>query len=130
MNHKESACARCARARVCVRAYVCVRVCVCSCVRALWLHILQTWNGRNHTSSGKIESNKTQQDLTRLTSKAKAHMASEQGSHCYLCVTRPPKMCVNIVFKHIHAATQSVDNLLHSLIVLCEIEYFLISNLH
>ena len=48
-----------------------------------------------------------------------------------LCVIRPPEICVNLVFKHIHAAvTQSVDNLFRSFIVLNENEYFLISNLH
>ena len=47
-----------------------------------------------------------------------------------LCVIRPPEICVNLVFKHIHAVTQSVDNLFHLLIVPCENEYFLISNLH
>ena len=40
-------------------------------------------------------------------------MASGQGSHWliesptifYQCVTRPPEICVNLVFKHIHAAS-------------------------
>ena len=49
-------------------------------------------------------------DLTRLPSKAKAQMASGQGSHWliesptyfHLCVTRCPEICVNLVFKHIH----------------------------
>ena len=48
-----------------------------------------------------------------------------------ICVTRPPEICVNLVLNTFTLAiTQSVDNLFHSLIVLCENEYFLISNLH
>ena len=56
-------------------------------------------------------------------------MASGQGSHWLieiptfvrLCVTRPPEVCVNLVFKHIHVAfTQYVDNLFHSFIVIFE----------
>ena len=50
--------------------------------------------------------------LTRLPSKAKAQMASGQGSHwlieslkCFhLCVTRPPEMC-QPCSKHILAAS-------------------------
>ena len=65
-------------------------------------------------------------------------MASGQGSHWLtesaklfnLCVISPPEICVNLLFIHIHTAPQSVDNLFHSLIVLCEKEYFLISNIH
>ena len=52
-------------------------------------------------------------DLIRLPSKAKAQKASGQGSHWHmespkffhLHVTRPPEICVNLVFKHIHAAS-------------------------
>ena len=51
--------------------------------------------------------------LTKMLSKAKAQMARGQGNKwlidspkCFhLCVTRPPEICVNLVFKHIHAAT-------------------------
>ena len=63
------------------------------------------------------------QDLTRLPPKAKAHTASGQGRHwliesptCFhLYVTRPSEICVNLFFKHIHAASiyQYVDNLYH-----------------
>ena len=43
-------------------------------------------------------------------------MASGQGIHwliesptCFhVCVARPPEICIILVFKHIHAATQSV----------------------
>ena len=52
------------------------------------------------------------QDLTRLPSKAKAQMASGQRNHwlidspsiVHLCVTRPPGIFINFIFKHIHAA--------------------------
>ena len=80
------------------------------------------------------------QDLTRLP--AKAQMPSGKGSSWFiespnifhLRVTRPPEICVNLVFNlnifMLLAVTQSIDNLVHSYIVLCENEYFLISNLH
>ena len=50
---------------------------------------------------------------SRLPSTTKAQMASGQGSHWlikspaifHLCVTCPPEICVNFVFKHIHAAS-------------------------
>ena len=67
-------------------------------------------------------------------------MASGQGSHwhiespffSHLFVTRPPEICVNLVLNifMLLAVTQSVDNVFHSFMVLCENEYFLISNLH
>ena len=51
-------------------------------------------------------------DLTRLPSKAKAQMASGQGSHWliksptfFICVILLPEVCVNLVLKHIHAAS-------------------------
>ena len=49
-----------------------------------------------------------------------------------LCVIHPPEICVNLVFKHIFAASSCTIYIkkFHSLIVLCENEYFLISNLH
>ena len=79
----------------------------------------------------------SKQDLIRLPSKAKAQMASGQGIHWLIesptfCVIHPPEICVNLVFNifMLLAITQSVDNLFHSLMVLCENEYFLISNLH
>ena len=52
--------------------------------------------------------------------------------YCYLCVTRPLEICVNLVLSTftLLAVTQSLDNLFHSLLVLCENKYFLISNLH
>ena len=61
------------------------------------------------------------QDLTRLLSNANAQMTSEEGSHWliesptmfHILITRPPEICVNLVFKHIHAT----------------ISYFLVSNL-
>ena len=65
-------------------------------------------------------------------------MASGQGSHWLiesptifnLFVTDPPEICVNLVFKHtLLAVTQSVDNVFHSMIVLSEKDYLLISNL-
>ena len=77
-------------------------------------------------------------DLTRLPSKAKAQMTSGQGSHWlieiptsfHLHVSRPPDIFVNPVLNifTLLAFTKTVDNLIHSFIVLCENEYFL-SNL-
>ena len=57
--------------------------------------------------------NKIEKNLTRLPCKAKAQMTSGQGSHWliespamyHLCVTRPPEICVNLVFKHIHVVS-------------------------
>ena len=56
--------------------------------------------------------------------------ASGQGSHT--CVTRRSEMFVNFILNTftLLAFTQSVDNLFHSFIVLCENEYFLMSNQH
>ena len=50
----------------------------------------------------------------------------------HLRVTWSPEICVNLVLSIVTllAVTQSVDNLFHSFIVLCENEYFMISNLH
>ena len=57
-------------------------------------------------------------------------LAYREYNNFNLCVIRLPEICVNLVLEHMLAVTQSVDNLFHSLIVLCENEYFLISNLH
>ena len=67
-------------------------------------------------------------------------MANGQGSHWliespimfHLCVTHLPEIFVNFVLDifMLLAFIQSADNLFHSFIVLCENEYFLISNLH
>ena len=57
-----------------------------------------------------------------------------RGSNIFhVCVICPHEICVNLVFLNIFtllSVTQLVDNLFHSFIVLCENEYFLISNLH
>ena len=59
-------------------------------------------------------------------------LAYRESNNVHLLITRPPEICVNLIFKHIHAASSytSVDNLFHSFIVLCENECFLMSNLH
>ena len=59
-------------------------------------------------------------------------LAYRESNVFRLCVTSPHEICVNLVYKHSHAAavTQSVHNLFHSFIVIRDNEYFLISNLH
>ena len=60
-------------------------------------------------------------------------LAYRESNIFNLCVIRPPEICVKTLHINIFtqlAVTQSMDNLLHSLNVLCENEYFLISNLH
>ena len=66
-------------------------------------------------------------------------MASGQGSSCLIESTVIVHLCVILpseifgVFKNIFtllAFTQYVDNVFYSFIVLCENEYFLMSNLH
>ena len=80
-------------------------------------------------------------DLTRFAIQAKGPdgkwtrkpLAYRESNNVHLLITRPPEICVYLVFKHIHAVfkhIQSVDNLFHSFIVLCENECFLMSNLH
>ena len=61
---------------------------------------------------------------TKMTRKP---LAYQESNNSHLRVTRAPEICVNLVFKHIPAAavTQSVDNLFHSFIALCENEHFL-----
>ena len=77
-------------------------------------------------------------DLTRLPSNAKVQVASGQGSHwliesptiCHLCITRPSEIFVNFVFNIIHAEYLHNMQIICSFIVLCENEYFPISNIH
>ena len=46
-------------------------------------------------------------------------------------IAHPYQIPVNFIFKHtILALTQSFESLFHSFIILCEKEYFLMSNLH
>ena len=89
-------------------------------------------SAQNH-SAGPLYVTYTFKKNLRLLSKAKTQMASGQGSHWFiespemfhLCVTRPPEICVNLVFKYIHAASISTICKFHSFI-----EYFLIFNLY
>ena len=79
-------------------------------------------------------------DLTRFAIQAKGPygkwtrkpLAYRESKNVHLRVTHPSEICVNLVFKHIHAASSYtiVDNLFHSFIFHCEKEYFLIYNLH
>ena len=58
-------------------------------------------------------------------------LAYRESTFFCLHVIHPPEICANFVFNYILAASScTIDNLFHSLIVLCENEYFLISNLH
>ena len=55
----------------------------------------------------------TQQDLTRFSIQAKGRdgkstrkpLAYRESNNIHLFVTRPPEICVNLVFKHIHAVS-------------------------
>ena len=73
-------------------------------------------------------------NLTKLPSKAKGPDGkwTRKPLAYRESVIRPHEICVNQVLNKftLLAVTQSVDNLFHSLIVLCENEYFLIYNLH
>ena len=54
-------------------------------------------------------------DLTRFAIQAKGPdgkwtrepLAYRESNNAHLCVTRPPEICVSVVFKHIHAASKS-----------------------
>ena len=54
-----------------------------------------------------------EQDLTRLAIQAKGPegkwtrkpLAYRESNNVHLLITRPPEICVNLVFKHIHAAS-------------------------
>ena len=54
-----------------------------------------------------------QQDLTRFAIQAKGPdgkwtrkpLAYRESNNVHLLITRPPEICVNLVFKHIHAAS-------------------------
>ena len=48
-------------------------------------------------------------DLIRLPAKAKAQIP-ESNICFHLCVIRPPEICVNLVFKHIHATSIYTTN--------------------
>ena len=53
------------------------------------------------------------QDLTRFAIQAKGPdgkwtrkpLAYRESNNVHLLITRPPEICVNLVFKHIHAAS-------------------------
>ena len=53
------------------------------------------------------------QDLTRFAIQAKSPdskwtrkpLAYRESNNVHLLITRPPEICVNLVFKHIHAAS-------------------------
>ena len=55
----------------------------------------------------------TRQDLTRFAIQAKGPdgkwtrkpLAYRESNNVHLLITRPPDICVNLVFKHIHAAS-------------------------
>ena len=63
---------------------------------------------------------------------ARKPLAYRESNFFHLFVTNSPEICVNLVLNifMLLAVTQSVDNVFHSFMVLCENEYFLISNLH
>ena len=56
---------------------------------------------------------KQQQDLTRFAIQTKGPdgkwtrkpLAYRESNNVHLLITRPPEICVNLVFKHIHAAS-------------------------
>ena len=59
-------------------------------------------------------------------------LAYRESNNVHLLITRPHEICVYLILNifTLLAVTQSVDNLFHSFIVLCENECFLMSNLH
>ena len=58
-------------------------------------------------------------DLTRFAIQAKGTdgkwtrkpLAYRESNNVHLLITRPPEICVNLVFKHIHAGTDAGDRL-------------------
>ena len=42
--------------------------------------------------------------MAQMTSGQGSHWLIESPNFFHLCVTRSPEICVNLVFKHIHAA--------------------------
>ena len=56
---------------------------------------------------------KSKQDLTRFAIQAKGPdgkwarkpLAYRESNNVHLLISRPPEICVNLVFKHIHAAS-------------------------
>ena len=65
----------------------------------------------NHQQQNSVFTNK--QDLTRFAIQAKGPdgkwtrkpLAYRESNNVHLLITRPPEICVNLVFKHIHAAS-------------------------
>ena len=58
---------------------------------------------------------------------------ADQGSNCFSSICNPPPViCVNLVFKHIHAASSYTicRQFVPFIYCLCENEYFLMSNLN
>ena len=65
------------------------------------------------SNSGATHHFKIEQDLTRFAIQAKGPdgkwtrkpLAYRESNNVHLLITRPPEICVNLVFKHIHAAS-------------------------
>ena len=90
--------------------------------------------------NNQVNPRKSDVDFKRFPSKAKTQMASGQGSNwlieipAFLIYVYSALLgYVSTLFLNMFTllpVTQSVDNLFHSLIIICENEYFLISNIH
>ena len=71
------------------------------------------WLTLNATGSTFVRQEEKYQDLTRIAIQAKGPdgkwtrkpLAYRESNNVHLLITRPPDICVNLVFKHIHAAS-------------------------
>ena len=82
-----------------------------SAVRYSIIQLSELWQrGMNEIAKG---SKRQQEDLTRFAIQAKGPdgkwtrkpLAYRESNNVHLLITRPPEICVYLVFKHIHAAS-------------------------
>ena len=87
----------------------------CSCWFTQTLGVQNISPDKEHLSGQKIlpAMEKIYQDLIRFAIQAKGPdgkwtrkpLAYRESNNVHLLITRPPEICVNLVFKHIHAAS-------------------------
>ena len=69
---------------------------------------------RDEIQGAGVEEQAAHDDLTRFAIQAKGPdgkwtrkpLAYRESINVHLLITRPPEICVNLVFKHIHAANR------------------------
>ena len=88
-------------------------VVICTHKAVLDVGLLSLHDLRADSSIRPIASRSVIQDLTRFAIQAKGPdgkwtrkpLAYRESNNVHLLITRPPEICVNLVFKHIHAAS-------------------------